>query len=307
MIETLSNISRQPQSEDRAGKPVDDQIAQGFSFDAAMMALNGRAAHSLDAFGATPDTQFVNGAASNSDAAQNRGTDRSTNASQQSADQPTKTAAAMARSAATEAQQPATPSLLTTPQTDTGLAQLQMNAGAATMQTTAAVQPPRTNGQPLDAMSANRFHDAKADALKKPAASAPTQTAPKTEEFAKLLAQRLDTGATRFELRLDPPELGKVEAQLNVSDDGDTVMALKFENQAALDLFARDQSALRAVLAAAGFELGQEQLSFSLASEQPSDNQTGHDTGAIPVNIEQQFSAASAMTAHSRGMIDIWI
>ncbi|MEQ1931769.1 MAG: flagellar hook-length control protein FliK, partial [Parvularculaceae bacterium] len=95
----------------------------------------------------------------------------------------------------------------------------------------------------------------------KPAAAPPVRT---TEDFARLIARRLDDGSSEFELRLDPPELGRIEARLIVGDDGETTLAIKFDNQAAYDLFARDDAALRLAFAEAGYDFGRSGLSFSL-------------------------------------------
>ena len=68
------------------------------------------------------------------------------------------------------------------------------------------------------------------------------------------MARRIDSGATQFELRLDPPSLGRVEAQLKLADDGENILALKFEHRATLELFAQDEYALRTALDSSGFE-----------------------------------------------------
>lgn len=95
----------------------------------------------------------------------------------------------------------------------------------------------------------------------------PPPTAPKVDDFARLIARRLDE-ATRFALRLDPPELGRVEGRLVLDDRGDAVLALSFDNQSALDVFARDAAGLRAALTTAGFDLGSGALAFTLRQDQ---------------------------------------
>ena len=88
-----------------------------------------------------------------------------------------------------------------------------------------------------------------------------------TQEFAKLLARRLDAGATQFELRLDPPSLGRVEASLRLANNDDSVLVLRFEHLATLDQFSNDQAALRTALSSSGFDLDQQQIVFEHASD----------------------------------------
>ncbi len=150
-----------------------------------------------------------------------------------------------------------------------------------------------------DAAAIRAADIAKASAPKEAKASAPAHKpeAP-THDFAKLLARRLDTGATQFELRLDPPALGRVEAHLRLTDDGENVLALKFEHQAALDLFANDKAALRNTLNSSGFAFDNENVVFELADEA--------DTAAAnarPTTIYEPFYAAP----WSSGAVDISI
>jgi flagellar hook-length control protein FliK len=99
------------------------------------------------------------------------------------------------------------------------------------------------------------------------AASAPPVNSP--EDFADLIARRLASGDTEFNLRLDPPELGRIEAKLEVGDDGAARLEIRFENQIAFDLFARDEAALRLAFAQAGFDFGERGLSFAMARPEP--------------------------------------
>lgn len=70
-------------------------------------------------------------------------------------------------------------------------------------------------------------------------------------EFAEILARRIDKSSV-FELRLDPPELGRVDGRLAVRDDGRAVLSLTFDNKDAFDFYSRDEQALRQALQQAG-------------------------------------------------------
>lgn len=140
------------------------------------------------------------------------------------------------------------------------------------------------------------------ETLKAARASAPRGT-PSTHDFARLLARKLDDGATSFHLRLDPPELGRVEAKLLMGEDGKAALALAFDNQAALDLFSRDEAQLRAALTAAGFNAGGADISFSL-------NQRSAETETEPAAIAsaQRLPIASEhsfLAPVSTGVMDV--
>lgn len=115
-------------------------------------------------------------------------------------------------------------------------------------------------------------------------AARPTDTPALSQEFNKLLARRLDN-STAFELRLDPPSLGKLEGRMTVGDDGKSVLALKFDNQSTLDLFSKDEAALRTTLEEAGIELGDHGLEFSLAE---------HDAPASSILSVQELPTTTA-------------
>ncbi|MEZ5895503.1 MAG: flagellar hook-length control protein FliK [Parvularculaceae bacterium] len=96
-------------------------------------------------------------------------------------------------------------------------------------------------------------------------AATPAQTRA-ADDFAQILARRLDK-SSQFEFRLDPPEMGRVEGRLTLGDDGKAVLALKFDNQAAFDMFARDEQALRQTLANAGFDFSDGDFVFSFRDD----------------------------------------
>lgn len=120
------------------------------------------------------------------------------------------------------------------------------------------------------------------------------------EDFAQVLARRLHEGATEFQLRLDPPELGRIEARFVAGDDGAATLSISFDNQSAFDLFARDEAALRLALASAGFNFPEGGLSFSL-QERPAFAET--DATALPAGQDAGVVYAAALA--SVGVIDV--
>ncbi|NWG91064.1 MAG: flagellar hook-length control protein FliK [Parvularculaceae bacterium] len=101
------------------------------------------------------------------------------------------------------------------------------------------------------------------------AARQPAEPTPLKAEFAEILAKRLEKTSV-FDIRLDPPTLGRVEGRFVVGDDGKAALSLAFDNQSAFDLFSRDEQTLRQALSDAGFNFGAGDFAFSFrAPPQP--------------------------------------
>lgn len=118
----------------------------------------------------------------------------------------------------------------------------------------------------------------------------------KPENFARLVAQRLASGDTRFEVRLDPPELGKIDVKLIAGEK--STLTLSFEQQNTLDLFRRDGDALKSLLSESGFdEEAPFDIQYQLASEHSETggfdrNGTNRDHVAVQ-SLEQDATSTS--------------
>lgn len=86
------------------------------------------------------------------------------------------------------------------------------------------------------------------------------------EALALHIAARSARGDSRFTIRLDPPELGRIEVNLSMNGHGHAQAVLTVEKPQTLDLLLRDASGLERALKDAGLELGSN-LSFSLKEE----------------------------------------
>jgi flagellar hook-length control protein FliK len=93
--------------------------------------------------------------------------------------------------------------------------------------------------------------------------------------FSASMAQRLQNGATKFEIRLDPAALGKVQVRLEVSADNRVEALVSTQRPEVLADLQRGADSLRRALQDAGFDLGSDGLNFSLdqGSGQPSADQ----------------------------------
>lgn len=300
----------QAQPSDRRARSED---AAAFSFPAAITALEARASTALKAFGGTPENAAPATAGApraDSRAAASGGDDGASltpRSTDENAEQPGRRGAQNAQPRAAgpapaAAQQAARPAVQPAPlRTALGTAPAGSSAAPTQPQTSAALRS--------EAAAVRDIQKAQAPArAARPSAPVRPQAAPQIHDFARLLAHRLKDGDTRFELRLDPPELGRVEARLTIGDDGKAALAFKFENQTALDLFARDGAALRTALAASGFDLSGQDLSFTLADQDadtPSalaqQTAVAHDHAAL-ASYEPLFFAP-----FSQGFVDLRI
>src|SRR5690606_35054384 len=63
-------------------------------------------------------------------------------------------------------------------------------------------------------------------------------------QIAFEIVRQVEAGASRFHIRLDPPELGRVEVKLDVDASGNVNARMTVERAETLDLMQRDQRAL---------------------------------------------------------------
>lgn len=83
-------------------------------------------------------------------------------------------------------------------------------------------------------------------------------------QIAFELARQVQDGNTRFQIRLDPPELGRIDVRLDIDKAGQVNARLVVEKAETLDLMQRDQRGLERALQQAGIDAGKTNLEFSL-------------------------------------------
>ena len=74
-------------------------------------------------------------------------------------------------------------------------------------------------------------------------------------------------GNKHFEIRLDPPELGRIDVKLDVDRDGNVSTRLVVDRADTLDLLKRDASALERALQQSGLKTSDNALEFSLRQQ----------------------------------------
>jgi flagellar hook-length control protein FliK len=102
------------------------------------------------------------------------------------------------------------------------------------------------------------------------AAAPPAETSdagvPITGLAVEIAARSLE-GKRRFEIRLDPPELGRIDVRLDVGRDGQVTSRLVVERAETLDLLRRDAPTLERALQSAGLRTDDAGLQFSLRDQ----------------------------------------
>jgi flagellar hook-length control protein FliK len=102
-------------------------------------------------------------------------------------------------------------------------------------------------------------------------ASAPTSDA--TEPAVPIaglaveIAARAQAGQNRFEIRLDPPELGRIDVRLDIDSSGQVTSRLVVERADTLEHLRRDSAGLERALQDAGLKTGENGLQFSLRDQ----------------------------------------
>lgn len=99
-----------------------------------------------------------------------------------------------------------------------------------------------------------------------PGQSQPTQVP--AAAIALQMARNLQKGISRFDIRLDPPEMGRIDVRMEIRKDGQVVAHMSVERPETLDLLQRDARALQQALNNAGLQADSDSLNFSLKDGQ---------------------------------------
>ncbi|TYC55855.1 hypothetical protein FMN50_12580 [Rhodobacterales bacterium] len=121
------------------------------------------------------------------------------------------------------------------------------------------------SGEAMGSVRGGDLHGAmRTDALQTPNQS---QSGHVATQVAAEMARNLKDGHTRFQMRFDPPELGRVEVKMKVASDGSVHAHLVVDRPETLDLFLRDQRGLERALEQAGLNTDSSNLQFSLRQD----------------------------------------
>lgn len=140
-----------------------------------------------------------------------------------------------------------------------------------------------------------------------PVVTASLQVAPQTAQpqpevtgLALQIAAKSEEGVKHFDIRLDPPELGRVEVKLSIDDTGQAQAHLAVEKPQTLHMLQNDRGGLERALKDSGLDLAQNGLNFSLKGQDRQNGQPQPLRGrslAVRAAIESATAAVSATTA----------
>jgi flagellar hook-length control protein FliK len=278
------------QDQAAAPQPVNPQIQQAAQSAAMTAAANddGADADEIAATGEIQDTKAAAQAAQNAAPAVDE-------------DQ-----AQDAQAAATEVAKPAGKPAKADTKTDTKTADIKAKA-SDTADNTATANATDTKTDAANAAlnaKAAASHDAArpadtnhmtANSLTAPQGQQPAQTAaptltqhvqvsaqptPNVPALAVEIAAKSQSGAKQFDIRLDPPELGRVEVRLSIDATGKASAHLSADTPQTLDLLQKDAPALTRALREAGLDVSQDGLNFSLRHQGSQDSNANNNGGS---------------------------
>ena len=117
-------------------------------------------------------------------------------------------------------------------------------------------------------------------------------------QVSREIVRRFNGESTRFELRLDPPELGRVEVRLEVSRDHRVTVVVGADSPQALVELSRHARELEQALQSAGLELTEDGLSFDLSdrSHDPDDSAPAQ-SAAAPESVDAAIETGAAQSS----------
>jgi len=132
---------------------------------------------------------------------------------------------------------------------------------------------------------------------------------PDAGALAVTIAARSQAGAKHFDIRLDPPELGRVDVRLSVDDAGKAQASLTVEKPQTLELLQKDVTNLERALKDAGLDLAQNGLNFSLKGQQQHDANDpaprGRALGVRAIAVEETVPSPHPLSGVSDARLDI--
>ncbi len=156
------------------------------------------------------------------------------------------------------------------PQPQSQMPQTQAAQTPAPQSPVAAVQPPSQSQTPAPASISQNVQVGPQDSS---AAANSTLSA-----LAVAIAAKSQSGTKQFDIRLDPPDLGRVEVRLSIDPSGKAQASLSADQPRTLDLLKTDAPTLTRALRDAGLNVSQNGLNFSLRGQ---DRQNGSN-GSTP-------------------------
>lgn len=119
------------------------------------------------------------------------------------------------------------------------------------------------------------------------------------------MSRQFNNGNSRFEIRLDPPEMGRIDIRMDIDSAGTVTARLVVEKAETLDYLQRDARALERALAEAGLNGGETNLEFSLKDQNrgtDSDAQNDNGNWQSAANDDGEPQPAPSQVTHYSGL-----
>jgi flagellar hook-length control protein FliK len=100
--------------------------------------------------------------------------------------------------------------------------------------------------------------------------------------LAVAIASRAQAGSSQFDIRLDPPELGRIDVRLGVDRDGQVTSHVTVDRADTLQLLQNQQPQLERALEQAGLKTADNGLQFTLRDQSFAGQNGGNGAGAQP-------------------------
>lgn len=136
-------------------------------------------------------------------------------------------------------------------------------AEATTTQADSKTDPADPKGAQSNASAVNAATTPAAPRIL-PAAYQAATTPINMAQVAFEMVRQMHQGQSRFTIRIDPPELGRVDVKMHVDASGNVNARLTVERSETLDMFQRDRGSLEKALTQAGLDGAKTNLEFSL-------------------------------------------
>ena len=123
------------------------------------------------------------------------------------------------------------------------------------------------------------------------------QAAPNLPALAVEIAAKSQSGAKQFDIRLDPPELGRVEVRLSIDATGKASAHLSADQPQTLSLLQKDAPILTRALREAGLDVSQDGLNFSLRQQGDGQNANANTNGRRGTSRAFSLTATAGIDA----------
>jgi flagellar hook-length control protein FliK len=127
-----------------------------------------------------------------------------------------------------------------------------------------------------------------------PGQTTPTQVP--AMAIALQVARNLQKGVNRFDIRLDPAEMGRIDVRMEVKKDGNVAAHLVVDRPETLDLLQRDSRALQQALNDAGLQANSDSLNFSLRDQNAGGGDPSFGSSAASTSSTGQTAQATEET-----------